>query len=87
MGHVNGYSWTLDVQESETFSRAVVARLKVARQERGLSQAALAKMAGVSRTGITMVESGERRPTLMFVHALAGAMGLTLSEVISSVEK
>lgn len=69
------------------FSQAVVARLKEARQRKGWSQEKLAEKAGVSRTGITMVESGERRPTLMFCHALTTALGVSLSEIIAGLEK
>ena len=76
----------MDIEESERFSQAVIARLKEERLKGGLSQAALAEAAGLSRTAITMIESGQRRPTLMVCHALAKALGLALSNVISDVE-
>ena len=34
-----------------------------------------------------MIESGERNPTLFVCHALAGALGVPLSEVVREVEE
>jgi transcriptional regulator with XRE-family HTH domain len=76
----------LDAHQSEEFSRAVVALIKQARLEMGWSQATLAGKAGVSRTGVTMVENGDRRPTLYFCHALAKALGRDLSEFVAKAE-
>jgi transcriptional regulator with XRE-family HTH domain len=76
----------LDAHQSEEFSRAVVALIKQARQENGWSQATLAEKAGVSRTGVTMVENGDRRPTLYFCHSLAKALDRDLSEFIRAAE-
>ena len=64
----------------------MVARLKKARTEKGWSQATLAEKAGVSRTGITMTENGDRNPTLVFCHSLAKALDVQLSDVISAEE-
>jgi len=77
----------LKLGKSEKFSRAVVAKLKAARTERGWSQERLAKAAGVSRTGVTMIENESRNPSLVFCHALARALELDLSDVISEVER
>jgi DNA-binding XRE family transcriptional regulator len=84
---VNGKLRVLDAHQSDEFSRAVVALIKQARQEKQWSQAALAKKAGVSRTGVTMVENGDRRPTLYFCHALAKALDRELSEFVEAVER
>lgn len=83
---VNAYGEVLDVHQSEHFSSAVVALIKQARQEMGWSQETLAQKAGVSRTGVTMVENGDRRPTLYFCHALAKALGRDLSEFLRKAE-
>ena len=64
-----------------------MAKLKAARTERGWSQERLAKAAGVSRTGVTMIENNERNPSLVYCHALAAALGLDLSELIGEVER
>lgn len=76
----------MDTHQSEEFSRAVVALIKQARHEKGWSQAVLAGKAGVSRTGVTMVENGDRRPTLYFCHALAKALDQDLSEFVRKAE-
>jgi len=76
----------LDAHQSDEFSKAVVALIKKAREERGWSQATLAERAGVSRTGITMAESGYRRPTLYFCHALTKALDRDLSEFVQKAE-
>ena len=39
-------------------------KMKMARQSKALSQAELAKLMGVSRQTINMIESGEYNPTL-----------------------
>lgn len=84
---VNAKGGLLDAHQSEEFSRAVVALIKQARQEKGWSQAMLAEKAGVSRTGVTMAENGDRRPTLYFCHALARALDRDLSEFVRKAEK
>ncbi|MEM6915050.1 MAG: helix-turn-helix domain-containing protein [Verrucomicrobiota bacterium] len=76
----------MEIEPSVDFSKEVVARLKRARVERGWSQAKLAEVAGVSRTGVTMIESNKRNPTLVYCHVLARALDLTLSDVIREVE-
>lgn len=77
----------MKLDASEKFSRAVVAKLKAARIDLGWSQDRLAKAAGVSRTGVTMIEGNRRNPTMVFCHALAEAMGLHLSEIVKEVEQ
>jgi putative molybdopterin biosynthesis protein len=57
------------------------ARLRLARQARGLSQQQLAGMAGVSRQAVSAVESGNCDPSLRVALALARALGMTVEEV------
>jgi putative molybdopterin biosynthesis protein len=57
------------------------ARLRLARQARGLSQQQLAGMAGVSRQAVSAVESGNCDPSLRVALALAQALGLLVEEV------
>jgi transcriptional regulator with XRE-family HTH domain len=64
----------------------VVDEFRAARLEKGWSQEKLAALAGVSRTGVTMIENGERRPTLSFCRRLAKALEINLSSAIASVE-
>ncbi|WEB38785.1 helix-turn-helix domain-containing protein [Streptomyces yunnanensis] len=52
------------------------------RKERGLSQAQLARMAGVSLSMLSKIEVGDRPLTQGMGAALANAMGITLDEVL-----
>ena len=57
------------------------ARLRLARQARGLSQQQLAGVAGVTRQAVSAVESGHSDPSLRVALALAGALGMTIEEL------
>jgi putative molybdopterin biosynthesis protein len=57
------------------------ARLRLARQARGLSQQQLAGVAGVTRQAVSAVESGHSDPSLRVALALAGALGMTVEEL------
>jgi transcriptional regulator with XRE-family HTH domain len=46
------------------------------RRQRGLSQHALANIAGLSRTYVTEVEAGQRNLTLQTISRLADALGV-----------
>lgn len=65
----------------------VVEELKAARVEKGWSQEKLADEARVSRTGVSMIEGGKRRPTLAYCRRLATALEIDLSSLIASVEE
>jgi putative molybdopterin biosynthesis protein len=60
------------------------ARLRLARQARGLSQQQVANMAGVSRQAVSAVESGLSDPSLRAALALASALGMTVDELFGS---
>jgi transcriptional regulator with XRE-family HTH domain len=51
------------------------------RKEFGLSQEALALIAGVDRTYVSGVERGVRNPSLKSMQRLAAALDITLDEV------
>ena len=57
------------------------------RKALGISQEKLAELAGLSRSAITMIESGNRNPTLFVCHAVANALGVPLSDVIREAEE
>ena len=56
-------------------------RLKVARVERGLSQAELAERAGVTRQTIGLIEAGRYNPTLKLCLILARETGRSLDQL------
>jgi putative transcriptional regulator len=56
-------------------------RLRVARVERGLSQAQLADLAGVTRQTIGLIEAGRYNPTIKLCLILARETGRTLDQL------
>ncbi|HLB60368.1 MAG TPA: helix-turn-helix transcriptional regulator [Patescibacteria group bacterium] len=61
--------------ESEKKYYQVVVALRKKREDLGLTQTKLAKLAKLPRTTITKVESGSRNVTLQILMAMAQAMG------------
>ena len=57
-------------------------RVRVLRQERGLSQEALADLAGIHRTYVGSVERGERNIALDNINALADALGVSPAKLV-----
>ena len=53
-------------------------RLRELREERGFSQHSLAEESGVGRSTIAALEAGERGAQPNTVHALAGALGVSV---------
>ena len=62
------------------------ARLRLARQARGLSQQQLAGVAGVTRQAVSAVESGHSDPSLRVALSLARALGMTVEELFGPGE-
>jgi transcriptional regulator with XRE-family HTH domain len=57
--------------------------LKQRREAKGMSQVALAKAAGVGRTYIVKLESGEKtNPSLDVLRKLAKALGVPVTELL-----
>jgi transcriptional regulator with XRE-family HTH domain len=77
----------LNLADAETFSRAVVTELQRIRIAKGMSQGKLALATGLSRSAITMIENGQRNPTVIVCQALAVALGVRLSTVIRRAEQ
>jgi transcriptional regulator with XRE-family HTH domain len=73
-------------ERSSAISSELLRLIAAARQDLGLSMETLAKRAGVDRTYVSRLEAGERRPTIDVAVALAGAMDLTLSDLLSRAE-
>jgi transcriptional regulator with XRE-family HTH domain len=57
------------------------------REQKGLSQEALAEAAGVHHTYVGLVERGRRKPTLDVAERLALALGKKLSALIAEAER
>lgn len=57
--------------------------IKTLRQEKGLSQKALAEQVGVTDAYITMLETGKRKnPSLDILKKLAKALGVPVTELL-----
>lgn len=56
-------------------------KLKAARAEKDMTQAALAEAIGVSRQTINAIEKGEYNPTINLCRAICKALGKTLDEL------
>ncbi len=65
-----------DIQE--TLAR----NLRLARQRAGVSQEALAEMAGIDRTYVSGIERGVRNPTITVVAKFAAALATTASALL-----
>ena len=62
-------------------------RIRDLRIQRGWSQEDLADVSGLHRTYVGSAERGERNLTVDSLQALAGAFGLTLSQLVEGLEK
>ena len=56
-------------------------KLKAARAEKDMRQAALAEAVGVSRQTINAIEKGEYNPTINLCRAICKALGKTLDDL------
>jgi len=60
-------------------------KMKEARLEKKLSQAELAKLIGVSRQTINMIENGDYNPTITLCVKICKVLGKTLDELFWEV--
>jgi transcriptional regulator with XRE-family HTH domain len=65
--------------------REIVARnLRLARQRAGVSQEALAEMAGIDRTYVSGIERGVRNPSIEVLAKFAHALGVSTASLLAS---
>ncbi|MGH7027838.1 MULTISPECIES: helix-turn-helix transcriptional regulator [Brevundimonas] len=60
--------------------------IRVRRNERSMSQEALADAAGINRTHMGEVERGKRNVSLVALIGIAAALGCTVSSILSDAE-
>lgn len=60
---------------------ALVSQIKRAREQAGMTQVRLAKLAGVTQQAISQIEGGEITPSLHTLRRLAKALGLSVELV------
>ena len=61
---------------------AVGTRVRLARQQAGLSVGVLAERAGIGKGSLSELENGTRNPTLSTLYAVAGALGVPLATLL-----
>ena len=64
----------------------VGARLKQVRTQRGITLTNLAKATGISKSTLSRLENGQRRPTLELLLALSQAYGVPLDDLVGAPE-
>jgi DNA-binding XRE family transcriptional regulator len=57
--------------------------LRVYRDLRGLTQAALAEQAGVNRVTVAEIETGRKKGSIATLRALAGALSVALDDLVA----
>ena len=65
-------------------SRRIAKNLRAIRKVRNMSQAQLAKASGLPKSTINHIEAGESSPSVDSVESLAGALGVSLEELLSA---
>lgn len=63
------------------------AHIKKIRKIKNLSQNALAKLAGISQSGLSAIESGHSSPSFEMLEKILGGMDVSISKFLSTVTK
>ncbi len=66
---------------------SLAGQLAALRKKLGMSHEVLASRAGVTRAAISFIENGKRKPTLLILLKLAGAMDTDLSTLLRKAER
>jgi len=74
-------------QSCPTVTDAFAKAVKRHREKKSLSRAALARLSGLHQTYVGLLERGERSPSLDTAEAVARALGVSLSCLITEAEK
>ncbi len=69
------------------FSAAFARAIRRNRLERKMTQERLAEVAGVHPVYVSMIERGERIPTIEIAHRVACALDKSLSAIIAEAER
>jgi transcriptional regulator with XRE-family HTH domain len=70
-----------------TFSGAFAVVLRKHRKAQKLSQELLAERANISSKMVSLIERGERNPTLKVAYSLAKALDVRLSQIVDEAER
>ena len=61
--------------------------IRTLRRRRGISQEVLSGMAGISRSHLSMIETGEKSANVDTLWRIAGALDMKLSDLLRLVEE
>jgi transcriptional regulator with XRE-family HTH domain len=75
------------VRQDQRIKRSFGNALRKFRHAAGISQEALADLAGIHRTYVGDVERGERNISLLNMARLSAALGTPLSQVVLEMER
>lgn len=67
--------------EDNDYLRLFAQRVRMLREEQGISQEKLAERAELHRTYIGMVERLERNPSLVCIHKIANGLGVDVKQL------
>lgn len=70
------------MQEDNEYLERFAQRVRVLREEQGISQEKLAERAGLHRTYIGMVERLECNPSLICIYKIANGLGIDVKELL-----
>lgn len=68
---------------SDKLAASLAANVAALREKRGLTQQALAKLAGLPRSTVTYLESGSGNPSIRSLAQVAGALQISLEELLT----
>ena len=69
------------MQEDKEYLEQFAKRVRILREEQGISQEKLAARSGLHRTYIGMVERLERNPSLICIHKIAKGFGINVKDL------
>jgi transcriptional regulator with XRE-family HTH domain len=72
---------------SEENAKKLVRRLIRIRKDKKLSQYKIARISGLSTSGVSALEKGERNPSLVTCFKIARALDIKLWEILRDIEK
>lgn len=67
--------------ENQEYLKLFAAKVRLIREQKGLSQEKLATEAGLHRTYIGMVERSERNPSLICIYKIAKGLNVDIKEL------
>lgn len=77
----------METDETKTLRQVFGKILREKRKERSFSQEELAHRAGLTTRYISLLECDKRQPTISTVYLLAQALGLSMAEFITEIER